>query len=438
MQRAAHHNLAWHYLHQNKHEEAIAHCRKSLQGKLKPPIEALYRMRLADCLEASGDIEGARIEKQRSEELVKSSPESLSQLMALGASLKKQGRYVEAIPVFERALARTPESLTMPRAHIMANLTIACWEASQISDTLRWADAALALNPGLTHRMACLSMSGLALGNLGRLDEAEERHRLAYEAAEAAGNKDQAARHLAMVGETHRRRGKLVEAIETCERAASMSIANRRTARYCEYEAFMSWGRFSEAREMLEQGRKSQGFAVPASERRIQAVARLTLGNLEMEEGNREAALVCVEDAREELENDEKMCVSYHSFRAWVEAAMGLSAESLESARRAQELSVRISGSRGSLLTYRRNLGCAALMAGDVSTARAHWQAYLDLKPDPVDAPKAHYYLGECCKADGDEDGARHEWQAAVDSGLETLYVNRAKVRLAEPISVKP
>ncbi len=371
-QREAHYNLAWHYLHDKRTSEAIERGRLALRGKLNPAIEALYRMRLADCLEAQGDPSSAVEERRRASELVNTTKEGPAQLIALGASLKKQGRYSEAIPVYERALAKTPESFTMPRTHVMVNLALACWEAGRMNETLRWADAALALNPDLTHRTTALSMSGMALGSLGRLDEAEERHRLAYEASTAAGNADASARHLATPGEMQRRKGRMVEAIETCERAASMSIASRRTARFCEFETFLGWGRFSEAREMLEKGRGAEGFAVPAAERRIQAISSTALALLEIDEGHADRALACLDEARQELEKDEKAAVSYFSMRAWAEALLGLKGESLESARHATGLAAQIPDSRNSLLIYNRNLGCAALAVGDPNAARAH------------------------------------------------------------------
>lgn len=435
LRRHVHHRLSWLYLNERRIPEAVEQSRLALLGRLNPAIEALYLMRLADCLEANGDLDAAVGERARVAPLLNSTRENAAQLIALGSSLRSQGRYTDAIPVYERALAKTPESLTMPRAHIMASLALACWEAGRINETLRWSEGVLALNPDITHRTTVLSISGLALGNLGRLDEAEERHRMAYEASSAVGNTDQAARHLAMVGAMHRRQGRLVEAIETCERAASMSLASRRAARFTEYETFLSWGRFSDAREMLEQGLKAQGFAIVGKERRIQAVSELAQALLEVEEGRADQAIVCLDAARDELADDEKTAISYHSMRAWVEALLGRVDMSGESARRATALSARIPDSRNSLLTYHRNLGCASLAAGRIDSARHHWQTYLSLLPDPVDAPKAHYYLGQCFDEEGNRSGAREEWQAAVDSGLDTLYVSLARERLRTQVS---
>jgi tetratricopeptide (TPR) repeat protein len=427
-----HYRLAWSYLEEGRAQEAAEQARKSIAQRTSLALESLYRSRLADCLEACGDMAGAAVERERSRQTADAGPASAAQLMARGKALRKDGRYAESIPVYERAIELAANMAPDARAHLMVSLALSCWEAGRIHQALSWAEQALALQPNLTHRIAALSTSALALGNLGRLDDAEERWNLAFIAAAEAGNTAQAARFLATSAEIQRRRGKLVEAIATCERAAGMSLDARRPARFVQFECLLTWGRFAEARQVLEQGANARGFAVPASERRTQALTALNAALLTAEEERPGEALAQVDVVRDVLQNDEKVGVTYHAIRTWLEALLGLRAESESSARSALACAARMPDDRSAQLRCHTYLGRAALAVGEAESARLHFESCINLGPDPAEVPRARYFLGECRRAAGDLAGARAEWQAAVDTGLETRYVALARRRLQE------
>jgi len=429
---SVHARLAWSYLEDGRPHDAAEQARRSLDSRLHPAIESLHRLRLADCLEACGETAEADRERARAAQLAANGPENAARLLAQGKTLRKAGRHADAIPVYERAIALTDQSLPSVRAHLMVTLALSCWEAGRINQALRWAEQALALGPDLIHRTSAYSVSALALGSLGRLDEAEERWQLAYDVAEQAGNTIAAARYLASLAEVQRRRGRLLEAFQSCDRAAGMSLESRRAAKFAAFECYLTWGRLADAREMLEQGARAQGFAIPASEIRIQALTTMNRGLLAAEEGRFEEALSRIEESRPVLETDEKLGMTWHVMRAWIEAERGNRADSEASAQAATTLSIRMPDDRAAMLRYHTYLGRAALAAGEVESALHHFESAMKLRPDPVEVPRAHYFLGECRRALGDVDGALTEWQAAVDSGLDTRYVSLAKARLAK------
>ncbi len=425
-----HERLAWHYLEEGRPQDAAEQARKAIAARLPAPLESIGRMRLADCLEACGDVAGAAAERERAMRLAESGPEDAAQLMARGKALRKEGRYAESIPVYLRAIALAQGMAPAVRSYLMISLALSCWEAGRTQDALSWADQTLSLNPDLPIRTSTLSVSALALGNLGRLDEAEERWSLALTEANKAGNAALVARFTANLAEVQRRRGRLEEALEASERAAAMSAESRRIACFAAYECLLAWGRFAEAREKLEEAARAPGQAVPASERRIQALTTINRGLLAAEEGRPQEALTYLDQVRDVLATDEKVAINYHTMRAWVEALLGRRAEA--------EVAARVAGSflsgrpedRAALLRYHSYLGRAALELGETEAARQHFEACLRLGPDPVGVPAAHYFLGECCRAAGDPAGAAAWWQAAVDSGLHTRYVQLARDRL--------
>ena len=73
----------------------------------------------------------------------------------------------------------------------------------------------------------------------------------------------------------------------------------------------------------------------------------------------------------------------------------------------------------------------AAIQWGEVDLAEQLFSAYLSLKHDPVDLPRPHFYLAECALARGDEATAREQLRLAAESGVEVLYTNEARRRLA-------
>lgn len=428
-----HHRLAWYALEDGRTQDAVDHARRSLEGRHHPAIEALFRMRYADALEADGREAEAAAERTRASERLDSSKETAAHLLARGKALKRSGRYAESIPLFERAVAHTAGAPADARAQLLLNLALSCWEAGQVPKALRWADEAISLDVhSLTHRTTAFSVAALALGTMGRLDEAEQRWKQAYDLASGHGNTTQAARYLASLSMIQRRRGHLTEAMATCEQAAGMSIEARRMARTSQYETCMALGQFAEAREMLVRAAKAQGFPTVAAETRIQALNTMGQALAAAEGDSPQEALPLLQDVSGVLATDEKVAIDFYSVRTLVEAMSGLEHESRTSARAAAEWALRMGNDRGRLMSYHMKVGRAALLWGDIAEARAHFNAGMALGPDPVDQPKLNYFLGECSAADGDLTEAERKWQAAVDSGLNTYYTARAQQRLEQ------
>lgn len=432
LKREPRYKLAWLYLQAGRHDEAIGQCRTVLSGRLAPSTEANFRRRMADCLEAAGRAEEADAERARATELLGETPSGPDALVAQGRLLADKRRYTDAAAALEQAYSLIPENNLRGRAQVAAKLALCHWEAGRPERAAEWAETVLRLEPTMALRTTAHSIAGLAYSNLAQYELAVHHKQEAVSIDLAAGNREQAAKHLGSLAEEMRKQGRLAEAMQACEQASALSMEGRRIARMAQYECLRTWGRFAEAREMLEQARSAPPHAVPSAERRSQAIIALGEAWLDLEERKPEQALARLEEARPELGADEKLGLVCEATETWALALLGRTEEAREHAARTEAMAASRPYSRSSLLGAEGMLGQAAFELGETGASRAHWQRYLALQPDPVMSPKAHFYLGECAARDADYDGARSAYRAAIATGMDTDYTRRARQRLEE------
>src|SRR5947207_7903470 len=89
----ARYRLAFGYMQDGLYEEAISQCRTALAHRLRPAMETNLRRRLADCLEASGDLSGASEERERAGALAGAAQDDADVLIARARLLKQQQRH---------------------------------------------------------------------------------------------------------------------------------------------------------------------------------------------------------------------------------------------------------------------------------------------------------------------------------------------------------
>jgi len=420
--------LAGFYLLEGRHPEVVALCRSLLARGPAPAFEAHVRRRLADSLEALGRPKEAEEERWTAEDLLKGAEESISRQLARGQGLERKQRYAEAIAEYERGLALDPAR--EHRVVFKARLILAAFNAGRPEESVRWAEAAIADGADGVFLATAQRMAAVALGNLGRLEESEERWRQAHALAVAEGVPDAAGECLAHLADILRKRGRLVEALAATRRAAALGPKATRAALAVQGELFRVWGRFDEALAALRAPREP--LPIPANERRLEAVRDLDTAKLQAEAGRPEVGWDLLQGAFAVLGDDAKLGLTCDAAAAWVLAAMGRRDDAERARRHVESRLGEFDRARGTQLILHHSLGKAALALGDPGGAEVYWRRYLDLKPDPVNLPTAWFHLGECRLGLGDRPGARSAYREACAPGLDTHAARLARRRLGE------
>lgn len=421
--------LAWLEMEQGQFSEAVEQCRAILDLPVRAGFAALVRYRLADCLEALGRAEEAARERTEAASNLKHAPADAGVHLARAREWVRKGRPAEACREYEAALARLPRWNTQGRAEVLVWLALAHQQAGEPEAASRRAEEAVALKPGTELLMTAHSVAGIGYSTHGRLDEAEGHRQLAFDLAVESGNEDRAATYLASLAGTQRSRGKLVEAMQSADRAASMSLKARRHARLVEAECLLSMGRLDPARTCLEQARAARPHAQPQEERRSQATLALAQAALELEAGDPEQALARLREAAE-IRDDPRLALWHDCVTAPVLASLG----------RAEEARALIAGIEARAAQYGSDpttqercwagIGRARLLLDDPAGSRSVWLRYLATPPPPVDRPTGYYYMGECERLLGNEEAAHQAYRSGGNLGIETHYARRCRARL--------
>jgi tetratricopeptide (TPR) repeat protein len=427
------------YLPQGRHAEAAAHCRASLASLAKarhvadvPALEADTRRRLADCLEALGQMDEAEEERRRAEADVARAPDDSLRYLTQGTLLEREHRYAEACTAFEQALSLTPESNRLVRIECLIHLVLACFNAGRPVDCLQRAEEAIALGAEGHHLRSAHRMAGLACGNLGRLQESEDHFRLAYEVSAAEGDTGAMGETLGSLANIQRKHGKLAEANEACLKAAAVDPQAVRMALAVRSQIMRDWGRFDEALELLRQHGKAKKVVIPALDRRLRAARALDTSRIEAECGRADDAWVHIQEAISELGNDAKLGLKCDGAASWVFAARGLVDDSRRVGKQAEDRLPDFEGDPSTCRAVLYDLGMAAWTRGDHDKGEDCWSRYLDLSPDPVHRPTALYFRGECHRHRGNATAARADFHEAVAMDMDTLYSRLARRQLEE------
>jgi tetratricopeptide (TPR) repeat protein len=314
----------------------------------------------------------------------------------------------------------------------MIHLVLACFNAGRPIECLHWAEEAITLGAQGRFLRIAHKMAGVACGNLGHLEESEDHYRRAYDVAAAEGDTGEMGQILGSLADLQRKRGKLVEANEACQKAAAVDRRAVRMAIAVQSQILREWGRFDEALGLLRRHDESPNLVIPAHERRIRAVRALDLSRIEAECGRADDAWGHIQEAISELGKDPKLGLKCDAAASWVYAASGLADDSRrvagQAGARLPDFEQDPSTCRGVLY----DLGMAAWTRGDHEEGEDCWSRDLGLSPDPVHRPTPLYFRGECRRHRGDTSGAYADFCEAVAMNTDTHYTRLARRRLAE------
>lgn len=422
--------LSWCYLEGGRPLDAAAECRAILAQRRPPAIEANVRRRLADALEAAGEHEAAGEERARAEKCLEAGPRDAEHFLARARELADRRQYPQACEHYRKGLELIPTWNDIARAETMVRLSLASFHAGQLPDAADWAEKALALNPAPSLRMTAHSAAAVGYSSQGRLEEAERHHQAAYETAIAADAKQNAARYLASLGGNQRRRGRLLECVQSCQQATELSRSAWRLAALSEAEAFKSMGRFDQARDALARAQRSEPLTIPAEERRSLGTLALGFALLESEAGQPDVAASRLLEARAGLAGDERLAVWCDTVHAWILAQQGKPAESAAVLAQAEARLASFASDHATWEIYAVMRARALTASGDYGTALGAWEAYLGGKIDPVDQPTALHHIGECYERLGDPNRARDAYRRACDLGIDSHDARLARRRL--------
>ena len=429
-----------------RYSEAAEAFQTVLNHRPPPGIEADTRRRLADTLDVLGRSEEAAAERERASAAATKNINDPAGFMAQGDLLTHQGRYDDACPFFDRALALTPSLPGSGRAHIMAKLALAHQQAGRSGESIRWAEASLANGPDKNLRRMMESIAGVGYADQGDLEKAEYHYQRALELAEATGKPVEVSRTLAILGGVYYKRGHFEQALGAARRAWETAAEPSRTALVIEAECLRDMGRFDEARAVIARHRQGPRFDEPRQERKMQALGTLALAYIELFAGQPFAALPCLEEVQEGLKaitksntwpppatgGEEKLVLWCDAAMSTALAGVGHKDEARHLLKSVQNRLPNFGNDRATLLGTYGSLGRAAFALDDFSAAEAFWHLYLDCRPNPVSQPNAFYWLGEIALRLSDIDAAREAFQQAVAPGIDSLYARRAQARLDE------
>jgi tetratricopeptide (TPR) repeat protein len=433
-------SLAGIYLQKGQHAEVVAQWQANLKSlselrrhtEAYRTLEANYRVRFADSLEAIGWVDAAAEERRRAKEWIDRAEPGALRHRTRALLLKEQDRYEEAYAEHQKALELTPASHTDARIRCMVHLLLTAYNAGRPADCLRWAEQAIALGAKGTHLRVTHRMAGLACGELGRLEESEQHIRHAYDAATAEGNRPAMASILASLADCLFKQGQLARASEVCVEAVAIDPKGMSVSRAVQRQVLCAWGRYDDALATFDDDRKSVTFFIPQLERRIRAVRSLDGARMEAACGRVDDAWRHVHEALAELRDDARLGLKCEAALSRVLAARG---DADESQRLAASLEPRLAAFERDPGTCRGvlyDLGMAACARDDHPAGIDCWTRYLARSAHPVYQPTAYYHRGECHRHLGRLDDARADYEAAVSMDIDSHFSRLARRRLGE------
>jgi tetratricopeptide (TPR) repeat protein len=419
-----------------RYSEAAAHGREILEHLPKAPhvtgftaSEARIRYRLADCLEALGQLDEAATERQLAEGCIDRVDDDRSMQILRAKSLQRQYRHDDARQAFEAALALTPDSNIKGRIQCLSELILAYYLAGRPDESLGAAAQIIALGAKGTPLREAHRLAGMISGELGEFDVAEDHLRRAYDLALAEENRGMRGQILAALADLQHKQGKLDEAYETAEGAKNLDPKAIRLAVAVQSAILSIQGRSEEALVTLQHHNENPEFSIPLNERRARAMIALIRARINAEAGKENDAHVAILEASAELGHDAKLGVQCDAVLSWITALQGLARDSRQLA---DEIEARLPEFDQDQSTRRAilfDLGMAAWARGDFEEGVNCWSRYLEEHPSPVYQPSAFYFRGECFQALGDLAGAKADYDAALALGIGTHHTRLARGR---------
>ncbi len=431
-------SLAGIYFGRGQHADAAAQFRENLKALSwmrysgrHDALEADFRRRLADCLEALGHADEAADERRRAARHIGQAGDDTLRYLTHGTLLEGQNRHEDAYAAFHKALELTPASNTDVRVECLMHLALSAHHVGRPVECLQWAEDAIAEGAKGKMLRTAHRMAGVACGNLGRLDASEQHYRQAYDNAVAENDNAAIAENLGTLASCLKKRGKLVGAYEASTKAAAMDPQGVRMSLAVQMEILHVWGRFDEALALCDRYRETRPVVIPRLERRVQAVLLMDRARIEAECGRAEDAWNHIQEAHALLREDPKLGLKCEAALAFVLAARGQAEDSRHLAESVELGLADFDSDPSTCRGVYYDLGLAAGLRGDFAVGVDFWTRYLALGPDPVWQPTALYFRAECRRQLGQHALARDDYQAAVAMSLDTYHSRLARQRLS-------
>jgi tetratricopeptide (TPR) repeat protein len=418
-----------------RYESAAGRCREALPLAARAGQSARIRERLAQCLEALQRAEEAREQRGLAAKSLAEGRADAALRAEQGRAFEGQGDPLTAYEEYAAALSLLPGWRPQARAELELRMGLAALRAGQPAEAVRRCDCVLASRVPLDWRIAAHSLGAVACAALRRNEEGERHRSRALRIAEELGNDDLAGSILAASADAHRRQGRLLEAIETADRAAKVSLRARRRARWVEAESLAAMGRFDAARASLELAERAIPYPEPSLERISLALLRLARAELEIDAGRPDDALTALRAAAVELRREARTCLWHDCAMAQVLSLLDRRREAKALATGIEERLAPITGDPPTLQRCWAALARVHLQLGDPAAARTAVLKVLAGTPDPAARPTAFYHLGEAEVQLGDGQAAAAAFRAAAGSGATHRFARLAEQRLQELIA---
>ncbi len=411
------------------YEAALRRGELALKFRPLPGNESELRRKMADCLDQLGRSAEAEAQRQAAEACLKGIKTDFLERKAHAKLLSEQGRHAEAYQVYVEGWALIPPvSIGPVRVDYLVQMGFAAFNAGEPALGLRHANEAIAAGAKFPFLRAAHQLAGLALGDLGRLDEAEIHRKTALELARASARPEEAARDLAQLADLERRHGRFASAEDYCRQSEAIGPS---------HELAMTWaallraqGRFDEALERLDATIPYAAGLSLADQRRVDALLHLAMSWIESELERWDLAEAHLLEAQAAMEPLRRLRLQWLATRVRILAGQGRSDEAREELGRLEIMF----GELPNDVSIRKRVlaltGRAALLLNDFARAERDWTDFLDPQADPVDVPAAYYHIGQARLGLGNRQGAREAFEAAVNSGIDSHHARLAREAL--------
>ncbi|BDI28554.1 hypothetical protein CCAX7_006050 [Capsulimonas corticalis] len=420
--------LAHAYRVQRRYEDAAEQYQSLLRHTDNWSFQATVHSRLAECMD--GLNRPAEAAEHRAQATACSQTAFVTATVCLeqGRLLEVENRYREACEYYERGLPLAETSDIKNR--LMAKLAIANFNAGNIADTVRWAEATIANKPIGSTLSVMHSMAGVAYRNMGDLAGAATHHERLYELVAAGKDPKKIAEALAKLATIQSFQGNFSEALNLCQRGRGAYPDGSRIVGMTEYGILMLLGRFEEARAALINSRGSDPLFIPRLEDRSSGLYALGIALLAAESGNVLEAREFYERGRRAFEGDEKNTLFADALGAWICALEGNRPDAQDQIAIVERNLPQCAGSRTTLLDVYIFLTKASLEMDDYTNALRYAERYWELKPYPSYHPLAYYLLGEARLGLGETEKAVDAYERGIALNLPTNAASKARVRL--------
>ena len=440
---SAHYYLGMIYQSNKQYAQAIEQFQASLKGledlniartENRQDLEAYIHLYLVNCYEEIGDDEQADRELQLTVIDCEEEPTGKPSFLVRGRLLRREGKFLQAAQLYDRILSEFPDFTPEERMKILISGTLCYFNCGRQADCQRVAEQAIALRADPKQTGVAYRMAGIAAGNLGQYDTAEDYQRHAYQLALEQRDNAGAVGSLVMISSLLRRRGEVTRALKTLDEATPLTTKSdsKRNVFFGRYDCLFTLGQFDAARDVLQQARIAEESFNRHSQRRLDGIQQLAFALLEGHAGNIDDARTAIDTARVLFARDEKMTTWCRAYAAWIYAMAGETATAQNEIAELEAVLPTLSQQPDTRVLCLDYLGRTTCILGNYERAIVLLTQLLDEHPDPIDYPEIWYYLGECHRLRGDQCTARAAYQQSVNRGFGIHFEKLATERLAE------